>query len=236
MWAEQDWLHPRALLGYFPCYSEGNEIVVLDPEDRDDGAVAARRPRASPTATASAWPTSTGPKESGELDVIALQAVTVGDEVTELMAQLETDGEFAEQLFTHGLGVQIAEGLAEWLHWRIRRDLGIPETQGRRYSWGYPAIPDQSEHEKVDTLLGLEQIGMQLTGGYAPTPEQSTLAVVAHHPEAIYFGTTSGRLLPGRPPRPRRRRDQGLPARPLALRARGRGRRARGANPGGVTP
>jgi 5-methyltetrahydrofolate--homocysteine methyltransferase len=136
------------------------------------------------------------PKDSGELDVVALQAVTVGDEVTELMARLEEEGEFAEQLFTHGLGVQTAEGLAEWLHWRIRRDLGIPEVQGRRYSWGYPAIPDQSEHEKVDALLGLEKIGMRLTGGFAPTPEQSTLAVVAHHPEAIYFGTTSGRLLP----------------------------------------
>ncbi len=195
MWAEQDWLHPRALLGYFPCYSEGNEIVVLDPEDRTtvlSRLVAPRQPNGDRICLADLY----RPKESGELDVIALQAVTVGDEVTELMAQLETDGEFAEQLFTHGLGVQVAEGLAEWLHWRIRRDLGIPETQGRRYSWGYPAIPDQSEHEKVDTLLGLEKIGMQLTGGYAPTPEQSTLAVVAHHPEAIYFGTTSGRLLP----------------------------------------
>jgi 5-methyltetrahydrofolate--homocysteine methyltransferase len=123
--------------------------------------------------------------------------VTAGDEVTRLMAQLEADGEFAEQLFTHGLGVQTAEGMAEWLHWRIRNDLGIPETQGRRYSWGYPAIPDQSEHEKVYRLLGAgERIGLRLSGGYAVEPEQSTLALVTHHPEAIYFGTTSGRLLP----------------------------------------
>ena len=195
MWAEQDWLHPRALLGYFPCYSEGNEIVVLDPEDREtelSRLVCPRQPNGDRICLADFY----RPKDSGELDVIALQAVTVGDEVTELMAQLETDGEFAEQLFTHGLGVQVAEGLAEWLHWRVRRDLGIDEAQGRRYSWGYPAIPDQSEHEKVDALLDLETIGMQLTDGYAPTPEQSTLAVVTHHPEAIYFGTTSGRLLP----------------------------------------
>jgi 5-methyltetrahydrofolate--homocysteine methyltransferase len=195
MWAEQDWLHPRALLGYFPCYSEGNEIVVLDPEDRStelSRLVCPRQPNGDRICLADFY----RPKDSGELDVIALQAVTVGDEVTELMAQLEADGEFAEQLFTHGLGVQVAEGLAEWLHWRVRRDLGIDETQGRRYSWGYPAIPDQSEHEKVDALLGLEKIGMRLTDGYAPTPEQSTLAVVTHHPEAIYFGTTSGRLLP----------------------------------------
>ena len=76
--------------------------------------------------------------------MIAVQAVTVGAEVTELMAQLEADGEFAEQLFVHGLGVQTAEGLAEWLHWRRARMLGIPATQGRRYSWGYPAVPEQS--------------------------------------------------------------------------------------------
>jgi 5-methyltetrahydrofolate--homocysteine methyltransferase len=195
MWQEQDYLHPRALVGYFPCYSEGNEIVVLDPVDREtplERLVAPRQPTGDRICLADFY----RPRDSGELDVVALQAVTVGDAVTELMASLEADGEFAEQLFTHGLGVQTAEGLAEWLHWRIRGDLGIPATQGRRYSWGYPAIPEQSEHEKVDRLLGLDAIGVRLTGGFAPTPEQSTLAVVAHHPEAIYFGTTSGKLLP----------------------------------------
>jgi 5-methyltetrahydrofolate--homocysteine methyltransferase len=74
--------------------------------------------------------------------------------------------------------------------------LGIAATQGRRYSWGYPAVPDQSEHLKVDRLLGLGTIGMSITDGYAPEPEQSTLALVAHHPQAIYFGTRQGRLLP----------------------------------------
>jgi 5-methyltetrahydrofolate--homocysteine methyltransferase len=72
--------------------------------------------------------------------------------------------------------------------------LGIPVTQGRRYSWGYPAVPEQSEHLKVDELLDLSQIGMSITDGYAPDPEQSTLAMVAHHPQAIYFGTRQGRL------------------------------------------
>ena len=195
MWAEADYLHPRVVVGYFPCYSEGNEIVVLDPEDRETELtrlVAPRQPNGDRICLADFY----RPKESGELDVVALQAVTVGDEVTELMAKLEQEGEFAEQLFTHGLGVQTAEGLAEWLHWRIRSDLGIPATQGRRYSWGYPAIPEQSEHLKVEELLDLGRIGMRITEGYAPVPEQSTLAVVAHHPEAIYFGTTSGRLLP----------------------------------------
>ena len=196
MWREADYLHPRALLGYFPCYSEGNEIVVLDPEDREtvlERLVAPRQPNGDRICLADFF----RPKDSGELDVVALQAVTAGDEVTELMAELEREGEFAEQLFTHGLGVQAAEGMAEWLHWRARRDLGIPETQGRRYSWGYPAIPEQSEHEKVYRLLdATNRIGLRLSGGYAVEPEQSTLALIAHHPEAIYFGTTSGRLLP----------------------------------------
>ena len=136
------------------------------------------------------------PKDADELDVIALQAVTAGDEVTELMAKLEQDGEFAEQLFTHGIGVQTAEGMAEWLHWKIREDLGIPATQGRRYSWGYPAVPEQSEHDKVDRLLGLSNIGIRLSGGHAVEPEQSTLALIAHHPQAGYFGMRNGRLLP----------------------------------------
>ncbi len=196
MWREQDYLRPRALLGYFPCYSEGNEIVVLDPEDREtvlERLVAPRQPKGDRICLADFF----RPKDSGELDVVALQAVTAGEAVTELMAQLERDGEFAEQLFTHGLGVQTAEGMAEWLHWRIRGDLGIPATQGRRYSWGYPAIPEQSEHEKVYRLLdATRKIGLRLSGGYAVEPEQSTLALVVHHPEATYFGTTSGRLLP----------------------------------------
>ena len=132
------------------------------------------------------------PVDSGERDVVALQGVTVGPEVTELIQKLEQDGEFAEQLFTHGLGVQTAEGLAEWLHSEIRRGFGIDLDQGRRYSWGYPACPDQSEHEKVWRLLDLEQIGMTLSDGYAVMPEQSTVAIVAHHPQAVYFGMKSG--------------------------------------------
>ena len=75
---------------------------------------------------------------------------------------------------------------------RSARELGIDLDQGRRYSWGYPACPDQSEHEKVWRLLDLEEIGMTLSGGYAVMPEQSTVAIVAHHPQAVYFGMKSG--------------------------------------------
>ena len=110
------------------------------------------------------------------------------------MAQLEADGEFAEQLFVHGLGVQVAEGMAEWLHSEVRRELGIEPAQGRRWSWGYPACPEQSEHEKLFRLIGAERIGLHLSGGHAVEPEQSTVAIIAHHPQAVYFGMKSGRL------------------------------------------
>jgi 5-methyltetrahydrofolate--homocysteine methyltransferase len=85
--------------------------------------------------------------------------------------------------------------MAEWLHATVRAELGIGPAQGRRYSWGYPACPDQSEHEKVFRLLDAGSIGLRLSGGYAVEPEQSTLAIVAHHPQAVYFGMKSG-LLP----------------------------------------
>jgi 5-methyltetrahydrofolate--homocysteine methyltransferase len=191
MWREQDYLQPRARLGYFPCNAEGNELVVFDPEDPDrelERLVFPRQPRHDRICLADFY----RPLESGERDVVALQGVTVGPEVTELIGRLESEGEFAEQLYVHGLGVQAAEGLAEWLHSEVRRQLEIELDQGRRYSWGYPACPDQSEHEKVWRLLDLEAIGMTLSGGYAVMPEQSTVAIVAHHPQAVYFGMKSG--------------------------------------------
>jgi 5-methyltetrahydrofolate--homocysteine methyltransferase len=191
MWREQDYLDPKARLGYFPCNAEGNELVVFDPEDPTrelERLVFPRQPKHDRICLADFF----RPLTSGERDVVALQGVTVGPEVTELIGRLEREGEFAEQLYVHGLGVQAAEGLAEWLHSEVRRQLDIPLDQGRRYSWGYPACPDQSEHEKVWRLLDLEQIGMTLSGGHAVMPEQSTVAIVAHHPQAVYFGMKSG--------------------------------------------
>ncbi|HWW67231.1 MAG TPA: methionine synthase [Solirubrobacterales bacterium] len=191
MWREQDYLNPRVRLGYFPCNADGNELVVFDPEDPErelERLVFPRQPKHDRICLADFF----RPIDSGERDVVALQGVTVGPEVTELIERLEREGEFAEQLFVHGLGVQSAEGLAEWLHADARRELGIDLDQGRRYSWGYPACPDQSEHEKVWRLLDLEEIGMTLSGGYAVMPEQSTVAIVAHHPQAVYFGMKSG--------------------------------------------
>lgn len=203
MWAEQDYLNPRALIGFFPCYADGNDVVVLDPEDRKteiNRFVSPRQQKGDRMCTADFFRPGVKQEDGtvvapDELDVIAVQALTVGDRVTELMAELEKDGEYAEQLFVHGLGVQTAEGLSEWLHWKVRNWFGIPVTQGRRLSWGYPAIPDQSEHEKVRDLLDISQIGMDLTDGYSPTPEQSTLAMVLHHPQAVYYGMRNGRFM-----------------------------------------
>ncbi len=191
MWREQDYLHPRARLGFFPCNADGNELVVFDPEDPEreiERLVFPRQPKHDRICLADFY----RPLDSGERDVVALQGVTVGPQVTEEIERLEREGEFAEQLYVHGLGVQSAEGLAEWLHAEARRELAIDLDQGRRYSWGYPACPDQSEHTKVWRLLGLEEIGMTLSDGYAVMPEQSTVAIIAHHPQAVYFGMKSG--------------------------------------------
>ena len=192
MWREQDYLQPKARVGYFPCNADGNELVIFDPSDHDreiERLVFPRQPKHDRICLADFYRPL---EDGGERDVVALQAVTVGDEVTKRIGQLERDGEFAEQLFVHGLGVQAAEGLAEWLHAEVRRGLDIDLDQGRRYSWGYPACPDQSEHEKVSRLLGFPEIGISLSGGYALEPEQSTVAIVAHHPQAVYFGMKSG--------------------------------------------
>jgi 5-methyltetrahydrofolate--homocysteine methyltransferase len=196
MWREQTYLQPRALLGYFPCNADGNSLIVWDPEfpgERElERFVFPRQPRHDRICLADFY----RPLESGVPDVVAFQAVTAGDEVTRLISSLEADGEFAEQLFVHGLGVQTAEGMAEWLHARVRSDLGSAKGQGRRYSWGYPACPEQSELEKLFRLLDAPSIGLRLSGGHALEPEQSTVAIVAHHPQAIYFGMKSGRLKP----------------------------------------
>jgi 5-methyltetrahydrofolate--homocysteine methyltransferase len=192
MWAEQDYLRPRVRLGYFPCNSDGNELVIFDPEDHDrevERFAFPRQPKHDRICLADFYRPL---NDEGERDVVALQGVTVGPEVTERINKLEADGEFAEQLFVHGLGVQAAEGLAEFTHAQVRSDLGIDPGQGRRYSWGYPACPDQSEHTKLWKLMDFEQIGMTLSDGFAVSPEQSTVAIVAHHPEAVYFGMKSG--------------------------------------------
>ena len=198
MWREQDYLNPRAVYGYFPVNADGDELVFFDPEDPSkeiERLQFPRQPAHDRLCLADYW----RPIESGERDVCVLQAVTVGPEVTARCEELEAEGEFAEQLFVHGLGVQTAEGIAEWLNERVRNELGIAPDQGRRYSWGYPACPDQAQHVPVFRMLGAESIGLTLSHGFAVEPEQSTVAIVSHHPQASYFGMKSGRIPPDRP-------------------------------------
>jgi 5-methyltetrahydrofolate--homocysteine methyltransferase len=127
--------------------------------------------------------------------VVALQIVTVGDEASQRFQSMQDAGDYGEAYFTHGLGVQTAEAAADFLHAHIRKELGLPADRGKRYSWGYPAIPDLSDHAKVFELLPAEsELKMQLTSAYQLVPEQSTAAIIVHHPEAKYFNIGESRI------------------------------------------
>jgi 5-methyltetrahydrofolate--homocysteine methyltransferase len=128
------------------------------------------------------------PAESSRFDVVAFQVVTVGPRADELTSQLDARGEYAKALFVHGLAVSAAEGLAEWHHRKVRRELGIPEDRGLRYSFGYSACPDLADQAKLFQLLKPEQsIGVTLTSAYQLVPEASTSAIIVHHPAAVYY-------------------------------------------------
>ena len=122
------------------------------------------------------------------MDVVALQVVTVGQEATERFERLQGAEDYTEAYFSHGLAVQTAEAAAEYLHAHIRRELGLAAEQGKRYSWGYPAIPDLADHQVVFSLLPAENdLGMSLTSAFQLVPEQSTAAIIVHHPKAKYY-------------------------------------------------
>jgi 5-methyltetrahydrofolate--homocysteine methyltransferase len=133
--------------------------------------------------------------ESGKMDVVAFQIVTVGHEATERFEQLQAADQYSEGYFLHGLAVQMAEAAADYLHNHIRRELGLEAQAGKRYSWGYPAIPDLEDHKKVFELLPAErELGITLTSAYQLVPEQSTAAVIVHHPQAKYFNIGESRI------------------------------------------
>ena len=129
------------------------------------------------------------------MDVVALQVVTVGAEASERFERLQQAGDYSEAYFNHGLAVQTAEATAEYLHRHIRRELGLAEGQGKRYSWGYPAIPELDDHRKVFELLPAEaELGMRLTSACQLVPEQSTAAIIIHHPQARYYSVGETRV------------------------------------------
>jgi 5-methyltetrahydrofolate--homocysteine methyltransferase len=117
--------------------------------------------------------------------------VTSGDRAADFIAKRNQGGDYTEGYFLHGFSVQAAEGTAEYVNRRVRSELGIGEPRGLRYSWGYPACPDIEQHEVLFGILPVkETIGVGLTSAWQLDPEQSTAALVVHHPAAKYFSVS----------------------------------------------
>jgi len=183
---ERGWLQPRVRYGFFPCNSENNDLIIYDPEDPERELERMTYPR-QPARERLCLSDYFLPVESGRKDVVQFQIVTMGKAATEETDRLQAAGDYSESYFTHGLSVSAAEGLAELVHQRTREMLGIPEDGGKRYSWGYPSCPDLEHHAIVNRLLDMESIGVEVTEGYQFNPEQTTAAIVVHHPDAKYF-------------------------------------------------
>ena len=186
------WVQPKAVYGYFPTQSVGNDVVVYEPDAYVKDGTLVEKARFH-------FPRQDGRERlciadyfrsaaSTDVDVIGFQIVTVGDEATRRFETLQSAGEYSEAFYAHGLAVESAEAVAEWMHRRIRRELGIPGGRGKRYSWGYGACPDLEDHAQLFQLLpAAEALGMELTSAYQLIPEQSTAAVIVHHPQSKYY-------------------------------------------------
>ena len=197
----QGWLNAAVVYGYFPCYSEGNDLVVLHHEGPDKGKERVRfsfpRQRRDRRLCLSDFYRS---KESSEIDTVAFHIVTMGQSVSEATSKLFAANNYREYLELHGLSVQLTEALAEHWHARIRQELSFgsedsPDIteildqgyRGSRYSFGYPACPDLEQQVQLCQLLEPERIGVELSEEFQLHPEQSTSAIIVHHPEAKYF-------------------------------------------------
>jgi 5-methyltetrahydrofolate--homocysteine methyltransferase len=186
------WIKPEAIYGYFPVNSDRNDVIVFDPQ-----AYALNGEKKE--ITRFSFPRQEGRDRlcladyfrdisSDVVDVAAFQIVTVGEEATKRFERLQAEGEYTEAFYSHGLSVEAAEAVAQWMHSRVRRELGIPEERGKRYSWGYGACPDLDDHAKLFEILpAREELGMDYTSAFQLMPEQSTAAIVIHHPEAKYY-------------------------------------------------
>jgi len=195
------WLKPQAVYGYFPCQADGDELIIYDP-----ASVSSVNPFQSPLTRLTcprqpyddhlALSDYFASKESGKMDVVAFQVVTVGLEATEKFEKMQAANDYTEAYFLHGLAVQTAEATANYLHQHIRRELGLGEEQGKRYSWGYPAIPDLEHHFKVFKLLPAveSELGMSLSTSGQLIPEQSTAAIIVHHAKAKYYSVGESRV------------------------------------------
>ncbi len=197
---DNGWFEPKVVYGYFPCQSEGNDVVLYDSPERRNPIQRFTFPRQREGRKLSIADFFL-PKESGKLDVIGLSVVTIGSRASEVTKQLFDQGEFTKYLYVHGLSVESAEAVAELFHKRMRQELGIAgddaprindlfhqKYRGSRYSFGYPACPNLEDQTKLFAVLKPEEtIGVRLTSGFHMEPEQSTSAIVVHHPQAKYF-------------------------------------------------
>ncbi|MFM9996827.1 MAG: methionine synthase [Phycisphaerales bacterium] len=208
-------LRPAVVYGYFPCNSDGDDLVIWDPSSIIDAPVSSSlRLSVSPSlreALRFTFPRQSDkrrlcisdffrPIASGQTDVLGLHCVTMGPAASEAAKKLFERNDYTEYLYLHGLGVETAEALAEFWHKRMRQELGIAgedaprirdlftqHYRGSRYSFGYPACPNMADQEKLWTLLDPSRIGCVLTENWQIDPEQSTSAIIVHHPEAKYF-------------------------------------------------
>lgn len=169
---------PSVVYSYFRCNNQGNRLVV---ESKKQGEVAFEFPRSSK------------PKHLcitdyfGKQDIVAFQVVTVGQKAVSKIEELNSNNNYTDAYYLHGLAVETAEALAEWVHHRIRSELNINKNRGLRFSWGYPSCPDTMQHYLVWKLIDPTSCGIGLTSAGQITPEYSTAAVVVHHPDAEYF-------------------------------------------------
>jgi 5-methyltetrahydrofolate--homocysteine methyltransferase len=192
------WFTPAVVYGYFPCYSEGNDLVLVDLEGKNEVTrfTFPRQRRDRRLCIADFFRA----KSQNELDVISLQVVTMGSRISEITNQLFLANDYRRYLELHGLSVQLTEALAEYWHARVRSELQIDSPadsdlmavldqgyQGSRYSFGYPACPDLSQQIQLCALLDTSRIEVSLSEEHQLHPEQSTSAIVVHHPEAKYF-------------------------------------------------
>ncbi len=197
----QGWLEAAVVYGYFPCVSEGNDLVILNHEGPDKGSERTRftfpRQSRDKRLCISDFFAS---RESGKTDVVAFHIVTMGAAVSEASAKLFEANAYRDYLELHGLSVQLTEALAEHWHARIREELSVKNAdspdlegildqgyRGSRYSFGYPACPDLEQQVQLCQLLEPERIGVELSEEFQLHPEQSTSAIIVHHPEAKYF-------------------------------------------------
>ncbi len=187
-------LQPRAAYGYFPASGSGNEVTIYDPNDRAKALARFTFPRQIGGEHLSLADYLREPDAGGATDVVALQVVTIGSEASRRTEELQNAADYSESYFLHGFTVQAAEAMAELVHGRVRKELQLASNRGKRYSWGYGACPDLSQHRDVFSLLEVtDRIGVSLTDAFALVPEQSTAAIVIHHPKAAYFNAAAVR-------------------------------------------